>query len=122
MDKLEDFWLVDHFKTECSLVLFLEVVVISLISDFFLLDFSNFLDFVVVDVEDLSIEGLSIKLLSGKSGIIWVLEANESIDSFSFFAEDLDAFNFSALSEVFFELFIGCVGWEVLNVKVASLL
>ena len=98
------------------------VIVISLISDFFLLDFANFLDFVVIDVEDLSIEVLSIKLLYGKNGIIWDHEANESKVRFSFFAEDLDAFDFSALSEVFSELFFGCAGWEVLNVNAVSLL
>lgn len=104
------------------MVLFLVVVVVSLVSDFFLLDLSDFLDFVVVDVENLSVEGLLIKLLSGECSIVWVLEADEGVDSFTFFTEDLNAFDLTALSEVLSELLFGGVGWEVLNVEIASLL
>lgn len=104
------------------MVLFLVVLEVGLVSDVLLLDLSDFLDLVVVDVKHLSIEGLLIKLLLGKSSIIWVLEANKSVDGFSVLREDLDAFDISILSKVFFEFLFSSVGWEVLDVEIASLL
>jgi hypothetical protein len=102
--------------------LFLEVLVISLISDFFLLDLSDFLDFIVINVEGLSIKGLAIELLSGKGSVIRVLEADEGINSLSVLLEDLHAFDLSVLTEVLLELHISSVGREIFDVKVASLL
>jgi len=105
------------------LVLFLVVLVISLISDFFLLDLSDFLDFIVINVEGLSVEGLLVKLGFCCSSIVWILEANKGVYSFTFrLAEDLYTFDFSEFSKVLSEFLLTSVGWEILNIEIASLL
>jgi len=103
-------------------VLLLVVLEVSLVMDIFVLDLSDFLDFVVVDVELLSVEGGLVKLSLGLRSLLGILEANESIESLSFLGEELNVFDFTVLSEQFFELLFGGVGREVFDVEVASLL
>jgi len=62
-----------------SRVLFLIVLEISLVSDVFILDLSEFLDFVVVDVELLSIEWLIVESSFSLEGIFWLLKAYEGV-------------------------------------------
>jgi len=81
--------------------LFLEVLEVSLIMEFLILSFSDFLDFVMIDVELLSIENLLVKFSLGLLGLLRVLKTNEGIDSLSFLGEHLDVFNFSILSKEF---------------------
>jgi hypothetical protein len=58
LDQGEDLGSVDHVQVKGTLILGLFVVlVISLISDFFLLHLSQFLDFVMVDVQLFAFEG-----------------------------------------------------------------
>jgi hypothetical protein len=102
--------------------LFLEVLEISLVMEFFILSFSDFFDLVVVDIKLLSVEGLLMEFSLGLGGLLWILEADESIDRFSFLREDLDVFNFAVLAKNFFKLFFGGVRGEVLHVEIASLL
>jgi hypothetical protein len=102
--------------------LFLVVLEISLVSDIFILDLSKFLDFVVVNVELLSVEWLIMESSLSVEGIFWLLEADESIEGVSFLREELNAFNVSMLTKELLEFFSSSGGWEVLDVKVASLL
>jgi len=87
LDQLEDFWFVDQINIELTWVLFLIILVVSFVSNFFLLYFSKFFDLVMVDVQLLSIEGLLVKVDLGLSSMVWVSEAYEGIDSFSFLRE-----------------------------------
>jgi hypothetical protein len=64
--------------------LFLEVLIVSLVSDLFLLKLSVLLQLVMVDVELLSVESLLVELLFGKCSTIWVFVADECIECFSF--------------------------------------
>jgi hypothetical protein len=103
-------------------VLLLEVLEISLIMELFVLSLSDFLDFVVVDVELLSIEGLLVEFILGLLSFLWVLEADEGIDSLAFLGEELDVLDFSVLREEFFELLFSGSRREVLDIEIASLL
>lgn len=103
-------------------ILFLEVLEVGLIMEFLILSFSDFLDFVVVNVKLLSIEDLLMEFCLGLLSLLGILEADEGIDSLTFLREHLNVFNFSILSEEFFQLLFGSIGWEVLNVEIASLL
>jgi sensor histidine kinase YesM len=123
LNKCKDFWSVDDVQIEWTLVLFLVVLVISFVSDFFLLNLSDFLDFIVIDVEYLSIEGLLVELSFSLSSIVWIFETNKGIYSFAFwFAENFDIFDFSEFSKVLSEFLFRSLGWEVLDIKIASLL
>jgi len=82
-------------------ILFLEVLEVSLIMEFLILSFSDFLDFVVVDVELLSIENLLMEFSLGLLSLLGILEADEGIDSLTFLREHLDVFNFTILSKKF---------------------
>lgn len=104
------------------MILFLVVLVVSLISDFFLLNLSNFLDFIMIDVENLSVEGLLIECLLSISSIVRVLKADKGIYSLSVFAEDLDTFNVTVFTEVLSKLLFTSIGREVLDIEIASLL
>jgi hypothetical protein len=115
------FWFVEEIHC-VSWVLFLVVLEISLVSDIFILDLSKFLDFVVVNVELLSVEWLIMESSLSVEGIFWLLEADESIEGVSFLREELNAFNVSMLTKELLEFFSSSGGWEVLDVKVASLL
>jgi len=123
LNKGKDFWSVNDVQIEWALVLFLIVLVISFVSDFFLLNLSDFFNFIVIDVEDFSIESLLVKLGFSLGSIVWILEANKSIYSFTFwFTEYLYTFNFSELSKVLSKFLFTSVGWEILNIKIASFL
>ena len=71
LNKLEDFRLVKNVKTQSAWVLLFMILEIGLVSCFFLLELSHFLQLVMVDVELLSIEGLLVELLLGKSSTVW---------------------------------------------------
>jgi hypothetical protein len=123
LDESEDLWSVNGLQVELSSdILFSVVLEVSLVSDFLLLHLSHFLDFVVVDVEGLSVEGLLVQLLLGEGSIVWVLEANKGIDGFVLSRENLDALDFAVSAEVLLELLFGGLGREVLHVEIASLL
>ena len=101
--------------------MFLIVLIVSFVSDLFLLNLSDFFDFIMIDVEHLSHEGHLIKILLGLSSVVRILEANKGIDGLSLFAENLDTFNFSKFTKVLTELLLSGGRWEVLDIKVASL-
>jgi hypothetical protein len=102
--------------------LFLVVLEISLVSDVFILNLSQLLDFVVVDVELLSVEWLVVEGSLSLEGIFWLFEADEGVQGISFLWEELNAFNVSILAEKLLQFLSSGGGWEVLDVKVASLL
>ena len=83
LNKLIDLGSVHDVHVEGSWVLLLEVLIVSLVSDLLLLKLSVLLQFVVVDVELLSVEGLLVELLFGKCSTVWVLVADECIECFS---------------------------------------
>jgi hypothetical protein len=116
-----DLGLVEEINS-VSKILFLEVLEVSLVMEFLILSFSDFLNFVVVNVKLFSIEDLLMEFSLGLLGLLRILETNEGIDSLSFLREHLNVFNFSILSEEFFKLLLGGVGWEVFNIEIASLL
>jgi len=86
------------------------------------LEISEFLDLVVVDDQGLSVIYRVVEGLLGHGGVVWLLEADECEVSASFTLLELNVLNFSELREELEELNIGPVGWEVLDVEVASLL
>lgn len=101
---------------------FLKLLEICPVSCFFLLELSIFLEFIMGDIELLSIEGVRVKLLSSKSCLIRRFEAYKSIESFSFFREDFDTLDFSKLREKLFKIFWRSIWREILDIEVASLL
>lgn len=122
LNKLENFWLVEKFHGDLLGVLLHGILIISFVSDFFLLKLSDFLKFVVVNVELLSIESSSVKLSLGTGSHVWGGIADKSVESLFFLWKHLKAFDLTESLEEFHELVSGGVLWEVLNVKVASLL
>jgi len=110
----KDFWFTDQVRYIS--VLFLIVLEVSLIVHFFILGLSDFFDFVMVDVQLLSIEWLLMELLLCSLGSLWVLEADKCIHSFSFFWEDSDTFNLSMFGKKFLKLIRSCCWREVFDV------
>jgi hypothetical protein len=123
LNDVSQVWLVGQLhQVEVSTLLGNVLVPVSSISNLFELEISDFLDFVVVDDETLTVEVLVLEGLLGLGALIWLLEANESIDVLvcSFF--ELDSLNFTVLAKEVFNFFFGPVLWEVLYIEVASLL
>ena len=98
------------------------VLPVNFISHLFLLKFPDFLHFVEVDVELLSVKSLVVLLILGIDCAIRSLEACESIKTLTFLREDLEALNDSVLLEQSFKFCSFCLMWEVLDVETASLL
>ena len=97
----------------------LEIGLVDLILN---LDFSEFLDLVVVDDEGLAfVDGVAEGLLS-VGGVVWLLEADEGEVAGSLSLLELDLLNLTEVLEEVVELGLSPAGWEVLDVEVASLL
>jgi hypothetical protein len=79
---------------------------ISLILDFFVLQFSDFLDFVVVDDELFVVNGLSTEGLFGLGTSIWLFKADKSKGVVLESSFNLDFFNGSVFLEKSLELFL----------------
>jgi len=107
---------------ERAVLLKLILLEVSLINGVLNLDLSKFLDLVMVDDQGLSVINGVVEGLFSHSGVIWLLEADESEVSTSLSLLELDVLNFSEFTEELAELGISPVGWEVLNVEIASLL
>lgn len=123
LDYLKDLGLVQDFWVEAILgLLFLMVLEISLVSGFFLLDLSEFLEFIVSNVEGLSLQGLVRSLHFSNGSLLGGFVADESIESFSFLGEDFDALEFTVLFKVLSKFSLSGGGREVLDVEIASLL
>jgi hypothetical protein len=71
LNDLEDLWFVEDVWGESRYILFFMILEISLVSSLFLLNLSYFLEFVVVDVEGLTIEALRRYLLLSHGSMIW---------------------------------------------------
>jgi len=108
-------------KMEGSHLLSLIFFEISLIDGIFDLDSSLFLDLVMIDHQGLAIMSGVVQSGFGKGSRVWLFEADESEVSVSSFFE-LDVLDLTEMSEDVLELLISPVVWEVLDVKVASLL
>jgi len=89
--------------------------------EFFILSLSDFLNFVVVNIELLSVEGVLMELSLGKGGLFRVLEADKGVDGLILLREKLDVLNFSILSKKFFQLLSGSIRREVFDIEIASL-
>ena len=101
----------------------LVAVEISFVSVLHLLLFSDFLYFVVVDVELLSIVGAIVELLSCSGGRVGLLKANKGVDcSFLFVLEDLHLLKVSVGLEKLLQVLLGGIRGEVLDIEVAPLL
>ena len=100
----------------------LEIGLVDLVLN---LDFSEFLDLVVVDDESLVAIGGVAEGLLGIGGVIWLLEADEgevarTVSIVSLL--ELDLLDWSEVLEEAVELSLSPGRWEVLDVEVASLL
>ena len=98
-----------------------ELLEIVLIASSLVLDFANLLDLVMVDGQSLVVDS---EVLLGGRGLIWLLEADESVKLLDTLTRGvhLEALNLTVLGEETAE-FILCPGvGETLNVEVASLL
>jgi hypothetical protein len=125
LDQLEHLWLVDDVDVEVGGALLLVVLEVGLVLGVFLLDLSQFLDLIKVDMEGSVLDGQDVvDLVLGEVSGVGRLEAHEGVDdSISVFAAlELDALDFSELAEDGLELLLGGGGGEVLDVEVASLL
>jgi len=100
----------------------LVLVPISLISELFLLEISNFLDLVVVDDQTLAIVGLASKGVLGDGAGIRLLEADEGIGVVLESLLKSDLLDLSVVGEEVGQFGLSPGGGEVLDVQVASLL
>jgi hypothetical protein len=92
---------------------------------FFVGDVTEFLEFVMADLQLTLIDGLSIQFLKGGLSLIGGLEAHESVGFVGLVNwEHLDTLNLALTisGEKLLEVFVGGLGVEVLDVQVASLL
>jgi len=123
LEDLRDIWeLGQVVQLERTSLLSLILLEVSLINSILNLDLSEFLDLIVVDDQGLTVIDGVVKGLLGHSGVVWLGEADESKVAFILSWLELDIFNGSELLEEFLELLIGPVGWEILDVEIASLL
>lgn len=107
---------------ESTGLLGLVVLEISLILGSFELDLSELLDLVMVDNENLIAIGLVRQGVLGVGSGIWLFVANESISITGLTFVKSDLLDLTTLLEEILKVILSPVGWEVLNVKVASLL
>ena len=105
---------------EATSLLRLIFVPISFISCSFHLDFSDLLDFIVVDQKHLTFNVMIVEILFGWSSIIWFLEANESecITIWTSFNTNFFYFTISFEEISYFLLFPRI--WEVFDIKITS--
>jgi len=123
LEDLRDVWHGGQIiHLERAVLLKLILLEVSLINGVLNLDLSKFLDLIMVDDQGLSVINGVVEGLFSHSGVIWLLEADESEVSTSLSLLELDVLNFSEFTEELAELGISPVGWEVLNVEIASLL
>jgi hypothetical protein len=116
-----DLGLVEEVNSVAQVLLFV-VLEVSLVMDIFVLNLSDFLDLVVVDVKLFAVEGSLVKFSLSLGSLLGILEADKGIKSLTFLRKKLDVFDFTIFSEEFFKLLFGSSGREVLDIKVASLL
>lgn len=90
---------VQHLGGVLRAVLFLVVVEIDLVTELILLSLSDFLNFVVIDVELLSIEHVVVELIFGLHSLLRALEAHEGIAGLGLVGINLDILNLSVLAE-----------------------
>jgi hypothetical protein len=109
-------------QVESTSLLSLILLEVGLINGFFLLDLSDLLDLIMVDHESLTVIGLTMKGLLGSSSRVWGLEADEGKSITSFTLLESDLLDLSKLFEQVLDISLGPLTWEVLDVKVASLL
>lgn len=96
---------------------------VSVIFHGLVLDLSEFLDLVVVDVELSVTESGSVKSILGVGGSVWGLVANESVDVLLLvILEHLNLLDFTIVLELGNEFFLAHAWVEVFDVEVASLL
>ena len=122
LDEVHHVWSVKEVKVNVSWLLLGVVLPVNFISHLFLLKFPDFLHFVEVDVELLSVKSLVVKLILGVDGGIRSLEACESIKTLTFLREDLEALYDSVLLKQSSKFWSCGLRWEVLDVEIASLL
>jgi len=105
---------------EAASLLGLIFVPIGFISCSFHLDFSDLLDFIVVDQKHFTFNIMIVEILFGLSSIIWFLEANESecITIWTSFNTNFFYFTISFEEISYFLLFPRI--WEVFNIKITS--
>ena len=122
LDEVHHVWSVEEVNVKGAWLLLGVVLPIDLVSHLFLLESSDLLHFVEVNVKLLSVESVVVKLVLGHGGSFWVLEASEGVETLTFSWEDLEALNSSELLEKSLKFSIGGLRREVLDVEIASLL
>ena len=100
-------------------VLLTELLEVMLVTSCLVLELTNLFDFVVVDGERFVVNR---DVLLGRAGLIWLLEADESVELLCIAGRvHPQTLNFAILSEKLAEIFLlHCVG-EALNVQIATL-
>lgn len=123
MQHLEYLRLIQHIHVKVAVgLLSLEVGIISLIFLLLIQDLSNLFQLVVVDIQVLSIERVSLGLLLCMRSRVRVLKADESVDCLVILSIELNGFNLTKTREVLTQLILSS-GWrEVLYIEIASLL
>ena len=64
-----------------------------------ILSFSDLLNFIMVDVELLSVEGVLMELSFGLWSLLWVFKAHKGIDCLSILGEEFDVLDLSVFRE-----------------------
>ena len=106
---------------EATSLLRLIFVPIGFISCSFHLDFSDLLDFIVVDQKHLTFNVMIMEILFGLSSIIWFLEANVSISLAFFVNTNMNIFNFTKRFKDFCQVFFFPFLRKIFYIKVTSL-
>lgn len=98
------------------------VVEVSFVLHLLVVSLSDFSDFIVVNVELLSLDVEVMEVLLGLKCAFWGFEADESVEGLSFFGQNFDALDLSVLLEEVFQFLVGKVSRNILDVEVASFL
>jgi len=125
LDDLCQVWLTGQIVPLESTSLLLSILFpISLIFEFSHLHSSNLLDFIIVDNENLTFECLVLQSSLSSSTSIWLFEADKSIrvTCCTLFKSNIFNFSVSVVTENILKSLLSPVVWEVLDVKVDSLL
>ena len=123
LEHLHDFGILEKLHAvPLRVTLLLIGLEVSSILNGFDAGFSDLLDFIVINEEISSVEGLVAEHLFCIGGTFRTLEANKSMGLLAFrVSKELNVFNFSIFSKQILEVFLFGIRLEVLNVEIASL-
>lgn len=119
----QDFRLVATLEGSLATVLLAEFHEVDFVLVLFVLELSDFLDLVVVDLERAGHELLALEFFLGLLGVVGSLEADKAVGVLALFlGEKSDTLNLSELAEEVFDVLVGAGVRNVLDEQVALLL